>query len=194
MRKAEIILLIVSVIAILMNILHFPFGGLLSVLCLSILAMIYFYFGIALFNDIKFRYALKKDSYKFTSSRKIWGAIATGVALCMTIIGIMFKIQSWPGAELNLWPGLIALFIISIIAAVKFAKDRTWYYKRIFLRIAIFGTVGIGVAIIPPITWLEMRYKDYPDYVEALKKSMEDPQNEELLKMVEAQRVKMNEE
>jgi hypothetical protein len=193
MRKTEIILLILTIIAIAMNMMLMPFAGILTVLTMSTLALIYFYMGIALFNDIRFKYALKKESYKFTSTMKIWGGITTGIALSMTTIGIMFKLQSWPGALFNLWPGLIGLFFISIIGGIKFLKDRSWYYKRIFVRIAIFGGIGLAIGLVPETTWLELRFKEHPEYVEAMKRAMESPENNELWETVEAQRQKMHE-
>ncbi|MBA3901031.1 MAG: hypothetical protein H0X62_12625 [Bacteroidetes bacterium] len=191
MRKAEITLVILSIFAIAMNLLLVPYASIITVLTLSALSMIYFYLGIALFNDIKLKYALKKASYKFTSTMKIYGGIATGIALSMTTIGIMFKLQSWPGASFNLWPGLLGLTIISIIGGIKFMKDRTWFYKRIFVRVAIFGGMGLTFAIISERTLLEIKFKNHPEYVEALKKAMDEPNNNELWEAVEVKRQEM---
>ena len=75
MKKAEIIIVTLSIIALAMNLLLVPGGGVLTVLALSTFSIIYFYLGFALFNDIRLRKIFKKDSYKEISSSRILGAV-----------------------------------------------------------------------------------------------------------------------
>src|SRR5690554_4892641 len=102
MKKTEIIIGTLSIIALGLNLLLIPGGGVLTVLTLSTLSTIYFYFSFALFNDIRFRKIFKKDSYENISRWRIIGAIGTGFALSATTAGLMCKFQSWPGADFNL--------------------------------------------------------------------------------------------
>lgn len=194
MKKAEIIIATLSIIALGLNLLLIPGGGVLTVLTLSTLSMIYFYLGFALFNDIKLRRIFKKDSYKEISSLRILGAVGAGFALSMTTIGFMFKFQSWPGADFNLGAGLVGLLIVTIIGAIKYSKNKSNYYIRIFKRTAILGGLGLILMLIPKTSWIELKYRNQPEYVEALKKAMADPDNKELWDNVETERQKMNNE
>ncbi len=194
MKKAEIIIATLSIIALGLNLLLIPGGGVLTVLTLSTLSMIYFYLGFALFNDIKLRRIFKKDSYKEISSLRILGAVVAGFALSMTTIGFMFKFQSWPGADFNLGAGLVGLLIVTIIGAIKYSKNKSNYYIRIFKRTAILGGLGLILMLIPKTSWIELKYRNQPEYVEALKKAMADPDNKELWDNVETERQKMNNE
>ncbi|MBK8807421.1 MAG: hypothetical protein IPO21_12565 [Bacteroidales bacterium] len=96
MKKGEIIIAGLSIIALGLNLLFIQGGGILTVLTLLTLSMLYMYFSFALFNNIELRKIFKKDSYKGISSNRIFGAVGAGLALSMTTIGLLFKFQSWP--------------------------------------------------------------------------------------------------
>ncbi len=194
MKKAEIIFTTLSIIALGLNLLLIPGGGVLTVLTLSILSMIYFYLGFALFNDIRLRKIFKKDSYKEISSLRILGAVGVGLALSMTTIGLMFKFQSWPGADFNLGAGLLGLLIVTIIGLIKYSKNKSDFYTRIFKRVTILGGLGLILMFTPKTSWVELKYRNHPEYVDAFKKAMADPENKELWDNVETERQKMNNE
>jgi alcohol dehydrogenase class IV len=191
MKKGEIILATLSIIALGLNLLLIPGGGLLTVLTLSTLSMIYFNFGFALFNDIRLRKILKKDSYTDISSLRILGAVGAGLALSMTTIGLMFKFQSWPGADFNLIAGLLGLVTVTIIGVIKYMQNKSDYYTRILKRVTIFGGLGLLVFLTPKTTWIEFKYRNYPDYANAVKNSIADPDNKELQDKVGEERQKM---
>ena len=191
MKKGEIILATISIISLGLNLLLIPGGGILTVLTLSTLSMVYFYFGFALFNDIRLRKIFKKDSYKDISSLRILGAVGAGLALSMTIIGLMFKFQSWPGADNNLIAGLLGLVIVTIIGVLKYMQNKSDYYTRILKRVAIFGGLGLVIILTPKTSWIELKYRNYPDYVNAVKKSMADPDNKVLQDKADEERQKM---
>lgn len=192
MKKAELTLGILSLIAVGMNLLLVPGGSVWTVLTLSTFSMMYFYFGFALFNGIRLRGISKKDSYKGISTWRILGAAGAGVAISWMIIGLMFKFQSWRGAHFNLGFGLAALSLVTAIGLVKYAKSKSPYYTRIFKRVAIFGGLGLILLIVPKTSWVEFKYRNHPAYVDALKKAMADPDNEALWEDVKAERQKMN--
>lgn len=194
MKKAEIIMGALSILALGLNLLLVPGSGLLTFLTLSILSIIYFILGFALFNGIQLRNVFKKESYTDVSGSRIIGAVGTGWALSATINGIMFKFQSWPGAEINLNAGLVGLLIVVIIGKIKYSKNRSEYYTRIFKRIVIFGGLGLVLMLFPKTSWVELKYRENPDYVDAYKKAMADPDNKELRENVEVERQKMNSE
>lgn len=194
MKKTEIIIGTLSIIALGLNLLLIPGGGVLTVLTLSTLSTIYFYFSFALFNDIRFRKIFKKDSYENISRWRIIGAIGTGFALSATTAGLMFKFQSWPGADFNLGAGLVGLLIVTIIGLIKYSRNKSNYYTRIFKRAAIFGGLGLILMLTPKTSWIELKYRNHPEYIDALKKAMADPDNKELWDNVETERQKMNNE
>jgi hypothetical protein len=191
MKKAEIIIAALSIVAIGFNLLLIPGGAFLTVLTLSTLSIIYMYLSFAIFNDIRFRKIFRKESYAGISTMRIVGAVATGLALSMTTIGMLFKFQSWPGASFNLFVGLSALLIVTVIAVIKYLKTRSAFYTGVFKRVAVFGMLGLILLFIPNANLLEIKYRNQPAYLNALKSAMADPQNKSLWDKVEEERQKM---
>jgi len=194
MKKVEIILGTIAIIALLLNLLNIKGGGVLIVLSLSTISILYMYLSFALFNDIRLRNIFKKESYKGISRMRIVGAVLTGLALSITIIGLLFKFQSWPNASFNLGFGLFGLLIGLVVGLIKYKRTKSDYYTRIFKRIAIYGGLGLILMILPRETWLEIRNRNHPEYIEAVKKAWADPENQELWDKVDEERQKMNEE
>jgi hypothetical protein len=194
MKKTELIVATLSILALALNLLLIPGGGVLTVLTLSTLSMLYFCLGFALFNAIGWSEISNEHGYKGISKLRIVGAIGAGFALSTTTVGLMFKFQSWPGADFNLIVGLVGLLIVVIIGLIKYAKNKSDYYTGIFKRAAVFGGLGLVLLLTPKASWMELKYRKHPAYVEAMKKAMIDPENKELWDKVEVERQKMNDE
>lgn len=116
----------------------------------AILSLFYFVLSLALFNGIHFKDILKKNSYQNISGKKLIGSVGLGIALSYIIIGIMFEIQSYPGADYILSIGIVSVGIIAIIAAVFYFKNkREAFYLRVFKRIVIYLIIGIILYFTP---------------------------------------------
>lgn len=194
MKKAEIILGTVAIVSLILNLLNVEGAGVLTVLSLSTVSTFYMYLSFALFNNIRLRKIFKKGSYKVISKMRIIGAILIGLALSITTVGLLFKFQSWPGASFNLGFGLFGLLVGLIVGLIKFQKTKSDFYTKIFKRIAIYGGLGLILMALPRETWLEIRNRNHPEYIEAVKRAWADPDNQELWDKVDEEREKMNKE
>ncbi|EJF10152.1 hypothetical protein [Pontibacter sp. BAB1700] len=192
MKKTEIVLGAIAVVALILNLLFVPGSSILTVISLSAISVLYMYLSFALFNGVRLRYIFKKNSYKGISTMRIIGAVLTGLALSITLIGLLFKFQDWPGATINLGVGLFGLVIALIVGAVKYSKSKSDYYTKIFKRIAVYGGLGLIMLLLPKEAWLEFRYRNHPEYVKAVKKAMAESDNQELWDKAEEERQKMN--
>jgi hypothetical protein len=191
MKKAEIIIAIICIVAIVMNLLLVPGATIATVLSLSTLSCMYMYFSFALFNGIRLRNITKKESYKGISKPRIIGAVGAGLALALTIIGIMCIMQSYPGASFNLGEGLVALSIISVVGVVRYLKTKSSYYTGIFKRVIIIGAFGLTLLYLPRTTIIDFKYRNHPGFRDALKNVIANPDNEKLQQKLEEERVKM---
>tara|TARA_B100000780_G_C21122411_1_gene454784 strand:+ start:1782 stop:2369 length:588 start_codon:yes stop_codon:yes gene_type:complete len=194
MRKVEILLGIITFIALTLNLFNIPYGEGLTVLSLLLVSMLYFAFGFALFNKVGLRDLAKKDAFKGISQNRIIGAVLIGLSLSTAVIGILFKIQSWPGSSFNLGLGLFGLLIGSIVGLIKYQKTNSPYYTSIFKRVGFYGSIAFVLMLIPNITWLEFREREHPEYIEAVKRAWDDPENQELWDKVDEERQKINEQ
>jgi hypothetical protein len=193
MKKTELITGIIAIIGIILNFMFVVGGVALTVVSLSFLSCIYFYFGFALFNNIGFRKMFKKVSYDGKTAIRMIGAVATGFVLSMLIIGIMFKINMWIGSQAMLTTSVLPLIIITIIAIVKYIITKASYYKAILIRLAIYGSLGIAFLFITNENIVAFKYRNHPAYIEAFKNYLTDPHNAELLDKLDAERKKVYE-
>ena len=194
MKKFEITIAIISFTAFVLNILLVPFlphTAIPMYIFFSIASLLYCYLGFAIFNGIPIRNIFKKDAYKGTNPKRIVGAICTGYALSMVILGIFFKVMSFPGAGIMLTVGLACLLVVTAVAMVRYVKTHSQFYIGIFVRIAIIGGLGLLLFLLPPHTLINIKYRNYPEYLEALKNSLDDPRNIELDKIRQMERRKM---
>jgi uncharacterized protein (TIGR02145 family) len=196
MKKLEKILGIVLIFALILKFNLITGHGILTVFSLTILSLIYFPFGFAFFSQIKLKRIFRKDSYQGLSALKIIGAFSAGIALSAVCMGILFRLQHYIGGELYLIIGLVSTFIVLIIALIKFVKNKTAFYTRIFKRIAIIGGFGLILAIIPDLTIIKIAFRNHPDYIKAYENYMNNPQDKELCKKMELEnaRALMSEE
>ncbi|PKG50276.1 GldL-related protein, partial [Olleya sp. 1-3] len=171
---------------ILRLIIDYPYSALLITLSIFILSLIYLFFSFKLLNSNK------KDSTEKTSSLRQTGIILTGITLSLVLIGILFKFLQWPYGSFNLMVGLLCLIPIIVISIFKFTKSNSEFYKNLLFRILIIGVIGTLLLFTKNETLLELKYRDFPNYVEAEKKLMQDPTNKELEIIANKEREKMH--
>ncbi len=184
MKKTEIVLIAIGLLGLVFRLLHLPGGAFFILIPFLILALSYMYLGFALFNGIKLRKIFKKDSYHNIKTARIIGAIGTGLALNITIFGIIFRFLYYPGASFLLIFGLISTSIIAIISIQKKQKDTEGYYVNILKRISVFGTLCLILVVMPFKTWLKMNDPGNPACIEAVMKSRANPDDPDLRKKV----------
>jgi len=143
MKRFEIILGIVFLIAVIFKIADWPGGSILATISLTLLTGFYFYFGFAFFNNIRLKNILNGNSYQGISVLRIIGSIGAGWGLAILCLGILFNVQHYPGEKIMLSVGLIAVFVVAIIALIKLFRSKSDFYKMIVLRIGYIGGIGI---------------------------------------------------
>ena len=181
----------ILVIGILFYLLGYPFSSMITITSLFGLSCLYFYFGFALFNNISFRKIFKKESYKDISTWRIIGAICTGISVSIVLLGIMFKIFRWPFANQLLIIGVAFLNVIFVIGFVKIIKEKRLFYKRLLVRVVFYGVLGYIFLFLSDYAFLALKYKNHPDYIEAVKQLDQDPDNLELRKKEQMEYDKM---
>jgi len=144
MNKLEKTLVIVTLVALILKYLTVPGMSLFVVVGLLGLALLYFYFGFALFNGIGLKGIFKKESYIEISKYKIFAAIIVGASLSMICIGLLFKIQHWFGFSMYLYAGLALSFVMLNIAVLKYNS----FNKFLLFRLIPFSLLGALAMII----------------------------------------------
>lgn len=193
MSKAEkIIGLLIIVLIVIRLLFYIPVLNTLILLLTLILSTIYFFLGFALLNNVRFRNITKSASYKNFTALRIIGAVFTGFVLSLICLYCLFKFMRWPFANQGLIIALITLIIPISISGLKFFTSKNRFYLNFLLRLVIFAIIGSVFYITPSQTILELKNRNIPEYIEAEKKLMNDPNNEELQQKVIEERKKKN--
>lgn len=191
MKKIEIVLIVMAILALLMKFAHFPGAEMLLLISFSLLAMAYMFLGFAFFSTSESSKLSESDSHKRTSTIRVIGSIGTGLALSFATQGILFKIQSYPGTLPLLSIGFLGLTVVAVISLIKIRKDTDNYYSTILKRVVIFGILCAFLIFVPQNTWLNWKYPNSPEFVQAVLNAQANPSNEELWDKVEKERIKM---
>lgn len=182
------------IIIVMITRLIFPFAysSIVITLLMLILSMLYFWFGFAILNNIRFRHIFKNKFYKDISVLRILGTIVTGFVLSLVIIYALFKFQRWPYGNIGLRISLCGLLIIAIVVFMKYLSSKHQFYSNFLIRLFLIGILATSLYFVSSETLLELQHRDYPEYVEAEKNLMKDPQNRELLQKANEERQKMD--
>ena len=191
MRKTEIVLIVLVLAVLPLNFLWISGSTFFSAIFLNLLSLLYFCFGFALFNGIRLRHIFKRRSYDGIKDARLAGAIITGFSLAVLLFGILLKSQMWGGGNLMLQIGLFCLVLSLILLGIVRSKVEPDFFKRILIRIGLFGLIGALFYLTPRSYILESKYGDYPDYVNARKAYWAAPDNEMLKEQMYLEREKM---
>ncbi len=191
MKNIEKLFIILVIVSTIYRYVHGIGSILFLILSINTLAILYFCLSFALFNNIKFKNIFKKSSYVNISKRRIIFSIFSGISLSIALIGVLFKIQDYPGADLLLVLGLFASISITIIALWKNNKVKGNFYFNILKRTAIISLIIITLMKIPLKNLLNWQYPNDPEYVEAVIKAYNNSDNDSLWQNVKIERKKM---
>ena len=192
MKKVERFLVMLALIGIIARLLLANGSSLAIVISLMGLSFLYMYFGFALFNDIRFRDISKKVSYGGVATMHIVGAILAGLALSMACIGILFKIQSWPGAVFNLRISLALCVVILVMSFPKLNGKYKQYYKRITVRLTMAAVLCVFLLVGPRKGYLEFMQRDNPAFIKAEEALWDHPDSIALQRQVTEEQRNMN--
>lgn len=177
MRIVEIMLSVLATFGALSIFLaKFPGSILLSIISLTLLAVMYFPLGVVTLGGLK-----TKTDTKDQDETKMMIAGVVGFGLGVTIIGTMFKILIWPGASINILIGLIVSIPLLVVSIYKFSRSEKdhCFYRGIIIRLVLVLLVGLFLYLIPMKTMLTWRHPDHPEYVNAYIEYRMDPNNPE---------------
>ena len=188
MKITEVVLTLIAFIGFTMSLSLVPGGSVLIVLSLSTLSLWYFAFGFAIFNGKGFKDLNNTEAMKALKLYRVIGGAATGMALSITVIGILFKFQSYPSLLLNLTFGLVLLGIIIIAGLAGFIIEKSTYYINIFIRIIIWGGLGLTLLLLPKTALTDFKYRKHPALRDAINAAHADPNNDTLWDKVDEER------
>ncbi len=194
MVKAERILFLVSLLALGMNLFLVPFGGIATFLLLGAFAIFYFYFGYRLFNELENSPNGGRGNKNQLYGIKKFVILGTSYVLSGSLVGIIFKFQSFPNPNFLIGAGVIGGIIILVIGNLKYKPDYPKSYSILSKRILPVCIICLVLLVLPRHSILEFKYRNYPKLIEAIKIAESDPNNQDNWKRVDEERRNMHAE
>ncbi len=143
MKRIEIGLVVFAILSISLRIGQVVGSSFLTMVSFLIMSCFYYGFSFALFNGIKFREILRRQSYQNVTAIHIITSIIAGMGIATLLIGILYRILNFNGASELIVSGIITLSIAIVITIWRFIKERHVVYKRIWQRTAL--VLGLGL-------------------------------------------------
>ncbi len=192
MRRIELNILGIVILSLIFSLINISTGGTFLVMSLTLYSLFYLAFGIAIFNGINFRKILKKESYNNISKKRIFGAIILGFSFSILILGFLFKLMIWPNGQSMISNGLKITLFISVIFIIYYFIKKPKNLKNNFIRIGVITLIGVIMLFVSTKKLIEIYYRNNPEFVEIYKKSIDNPNNQELYKKLQQKRTEMN--
>lgn len=182
MKLTEKIAAIVVLTALLFKFFLIPGGGVLVTFALTFLAILYYPLGFALLSGIRLRKIFKKESYFGKTPVQILIAIGAGMAFSVLCCGILFRLQNWPGAMVQLYTGLASVGVVLLGTGVQHFVKSSPAIKGLFIRSVILFFFGLMIALPSDLMLVKVQFRNHPAYIRAFEKYQQNPQDEKLQK------------
>ena len=174
---------------------HLPGADALLIFSATFASVYYYVMGFFLMNDLSIKGILKNKNIRTLNPALILGPIIAGWDFSVIIIGILFKIMLFPGADNMLFSGLILITILVIVAHFVIRNQYPEVFKRFFIRAGIFVFGAVIFSLISNDAIIDHRYgEEHPDYAEALKAYVKNPEDSAVFNTYELEREKMGNE
>jgi len=148
MKLIEKVLLVLYLIGIIMLIAKMRNYTFFIFSSISGLAVLYLFFGFAIYNGVKLNSSFKKESFSTIPMRNIFIAIVAGMFNATLLIGYLFSLNYWPGGNYLFATGFFSTFLL--LAIIYFDKQTKYtnLYANISLRMITFGfVIAMQIAI-----------------------------------------------
>jgi len=111
------------------------------IISMLLLSMFYVFLGKAMFENLDFKNLFQNTvNQEIDKNRRILSLI-TGFVLCISILGILFKMLSYPGGTSMLYMGILGSGIIAVMSFVKLENKSDGFYASVMKRIVPVAVV-----------------------------------------------------
>lgn len=145
MKKAEIILAALALIAFVLRLLSIDGGVIASTLTLISLGLFYLLLSVPLFNAVSVTQMFSKEAYqeRGISTKRILWAIAAGCIFWISLLGILFVLNLWQGAGIFWRAGMFLIVPIAAVSLIKHMLQPSPYFKGIAIRGGVILLAGL---------------------------------------------------
>ena len=181
LNNVEIGLVILAITTAILGFFPSKISSNLAVFSFMLLGM--FYLFVSAFH-------FKSDAPK-TSIMHILGLIGTGFSLSVFNNTILFKLMNWPGADKMQMLGLGLGTLPILFYGFRYFQTKSSVYSKILTRFIIFAIVSLCLFPITRMQIMELKYRNHPDYINAVKDYEANTDSPEKLQKLHEERNKL---
>lgn len=174
MKRLEKILIVLSIISLIMMFNQYQGSTWMLMISLTLLACIYFPLGFLFFSQIGVR-QLFKGALRNAKAVNLLSAFFVGLGVSNLCMGILFRFLHFPGGNEMLIAGLAIAVIMLIVTIIRYYKTRNAEITLSISRLAAFSIASLALLFTSSRTLLSIQYRNYPRYVDAYLKYMDNP-------------------
>ena len=186
MNKFEQIILFTFIISGILSFCLMPMSNLVFAASASTLAILYLTLNVLFFSNKSIKQILSIEV--MTSAKKDILNRITGYALAINVVGILFYVLPWPGEKMMLLFGWISLAVLSLVIFKKHSKNPLKEHSSTLQRTLVFLFLALILWTIPVDSYLELKYRSYQAYFEALKNVKKDTSNKVYQEILQQER------
>lgn len=172
LKRIELLLIVLAILALNLHLLLWSGAEILTIVSLAGLALFYPFLSLALFLD-------DDQTIKINN-------MLPGLPFSIALVGILFKIQNWPGFQINLIVGTLGLVFLIIHRFTQKNELQKVSYKIITKRAIPLLIITLFMLALPKYAWIETKYSEYPEYIKTIKELDKTPESIELQQQLDS--------
>lgn len=179
--KTEKVLASLLIIGVLFKFMHWPGTGPILVFSGGILAMMYYPLGFYYFTE------------KETRKKNIILSVVSGMFWSTVIVGLIFKLQFYPGSGVMAIIGGYGSFVIlGVITFMKSQKgeEQKLYFDSMWKRALVMAGIGLFLLSVSSESIMKFNYRNEPELGRLRIQMMNHPENEQYQKEYEEYKAK----
>lgn len=176
LKKIELVLVILSAGSIVLKLLHASFAGTLIIISLSSLSFLYMAFGVYLGGGRLLFFQNQNLNISFTRKIAIY---ASGFAMSLICIGMIFKFQFWEGGKSLTIIGIMSAAFALVITMYLSRKTGLTIYRQLLNRVTIFFAIGVMLFLTPDAKLFDIIHPGNDPEKIVFKRYLEHPEDPE---------------
>jgi hypothetical protein len=180
MKRFELLLFTLSVLAVSSLLLRFSGGVYFTQFGLSLLAMFYFLCGFILLGGIPYQDIFRNSSFSRLNRLEMLYLVLSSLVLAFLLTAIQLKLLLYTGSDFMLGISLVASLFILLAGLLLHKWMQKLLLKRVLLRISIYATVSLLLLITPAFSLIDQYYGKNTELAQIRKQIWDNPYDDGL--------------
>ncbi|MFN8711404.1 MAG: hypothetical protein ACK5Z2_01040 [Bacteroidota bacterium] len=155
MKRFELLLFTLSVLAVSSLLLRFSGGVYFTQFGLSLLAMFYFLCGFILLGGIPYQDIFRNSSFSRLNRLEMLYLVLSSLVLAFLLTAIQLKLLLYTGSDFMLGISLGASLFILVAGLLLHKWMQKLLLKRVLLRISVYASVSLLLLITPAFSLID---------------------------------------